>query len=244
VLSKKDKIPFASLFGTVIAERIFDMIVLLTIILLVILLQFNLVGGFVDRNVVEPLFDNVENNLVPILIIVILAGLIITGIVILIRLKKEQLKKIPILTRFSEFSRDIISGLKTIRTINRKMAFILYTFLIWFMYSCMVYFPFSALKDTSKLDFGDAVTVMSIGSLGIVAPVPGGIGTYHFITKATLFELYGVNPDAATSYATITHAAQSIMILLVGALSFLLIILQKRRRADGNAELRQVEDIQ
>ena len=244
VLNRKDKIPFASLFGTVLAERIFDMIILLIIILMVILLQFRLVGGFVDRNVVEPLFSNVESNLIPIMFIVALAGLIIAGIIILVRLKKEQLLKIPILARFRSFSKDIVGGLKTIRTINRKMTFIFYTFMIWLMYSCMVYFPFFAFKDTTGLDFGDAITVMSIGSLGIVAPVPGGIGTYHFITKATLFELYDVNADAATSYATITHAAQSIMILVVGTLSFLLIILQKKRKADGNAEIRPVQDIQ
>lgn len=244
VLSKKDKIPFASLFGTVIAERIFDMIVLLTIILLVILLQFRLVGGFIDKNVIEPLSSNVESNLIPLLIILTIGVLIIVGIILLVRTKKERLMKIPMLAKLSSFSKDIVEGIKTIKNIKRRFAFILYTLIIWTMYSCMVYFPFFALKDTSGLDFGDAVTVMSIGSLGIVAPVPGGIGTYHFITKATLFELYGVNPDAATSYATITHAAQTIMILLVGTLSFLLIILQKRRNGNGNAELHQVEDNQ
>jgi len=242
ILSKKDNIPFASLFGTVIAERIFDMIVLMTIILLVILFQFRLVGGFIDRNVIEPVFSNVESNLIPILIFVFVSGLMIFGIILLIRMKKERLKKIPLYDKFRSFSKEIVEGIKTIKNIKRRFTFLLYTFMIWFMYASMVYFPFSALKDTSGLDFGDAVTVMSIGSLGIVAPVPGGIGTYHFITKATLFELYGVNPDAATSYATITHAAQTIMILLVGSLSFLLIMIQKRRKVDGNAELHQVED--
>ncbi|MEA3479652.1 MAG: lysylphosphatidylglycerol synthase transmembrane domain-containing protein [Bacteroidota bacterium] len=242
VLSKKDKIPFTSLFGTVIAERVFDMIVLLTIILMVVLLQYRLVGGFFDRNIVEPLFSNVESNLLPIIIVSFLVALAIIGIIFLVRMYKGRIIKTPIMLRFRKFMSGILEGIRTILRIDQKGIFLFYTLVIWGMYSLMIYLPFFALQDTSGLDYGDAITVMAIGSLGIVAPVPGGIGTYHFITKATLFELYGVNPDAATSFATITHAAQQIMILLVGALSFLLIILQKRRMADGNAELHQVEN--
>ena len=70
---------------------------------------------------------------------------------------------------------------------------------------------------------------MSIGSLGIVAPVPGGIGTFHFIVKAVLYELYGVDQASAASLATITHAAQTIMIIIVGGLSFLMLFLQKNK---------------
>lgn len=242
VLSKKDKIPFTSLFGTVIAERAFDMIVLLTIILMVVLLQYRLVGGFFDRNIVEPLFSNVESNLLPIIIVSFLVGLAIFGIIFLVRMHKERIMKTTLMLRFRKFMSGILEGIKTIKRINQKGVFLLYTLVIWGMYSLMIYLPFYSLQDTAGLDYGDAITVMAIGSLGIVAPVPGGIGTYHFITKATLFELYGVNPDAATSFATITHAAQQIMILLVGALSFLLIILQKRRMTDGNAKLHQVEN--
>lgn len=242
VLSKKDKIPFTSLFGTVIAERAFDMIVLLTIILMVVLLQYRLVGGFFDRNIVEPLFSNVESNLLPIIIVSFLVGLAIFGIIFLVRMHKERIMKTTLMLRFRKFMSGILEGIKTIKRINQKGVFLLYTLVIWGMYSLMIYLPFYSLQDTAGLDYGDAITVMAIGSLGIVAPVPGGIGTYHFITKATLFELYGVNPDAATSFATMTHAAQQIMILLVGALSFLLIILQKRRMTDGNAKLHQVEN--
>ncbi len=242
VLSKKDKIPFTSLFGTVIAERAFDMIVLLTIILMVVLLQYRLVGGFFDRNIVEPLFSNVESNLLPIIIVSFLVGLAIFGIIFLVRMHKERIMKTTLMLRFRKFMSGILEGIKTIKRINQKGVFLLYTLVIWGMYSLMIYLPFYSIQDTAGLDYGDAITVMAIGSLGIVAPVPGGIGTYHFITKATLFELYGVNPDAATSFATITHAAQQIMILLVGALSFLLIILQKRRMTDGNAKLHQVEN--
>jgi uncharacterized protein (TIRG00374 family) len=235
VLSKKDKIPFNGLFGTVVVERVFDMVILLLIIIAVIALQLKLVGAFVNRTIIIPLFSNVEKNIGSILIFSFLAALIVFLIIFLIRRYKERLKKMSLYIKIAEFFHGFVEGIKTIKNMRRKGLFLLYTFLIWTLYSSMVYTAFLALEGTDYLDFGDGITVMAIGSLGIVAPVPGGIGTYHFITKAILVELYAVLPAAAAAYATLSHAAQTLMIILLGSLSFVLILIQKRRQTNGNA---------
>ncbi|MFO8128702.1 MAG: lysylphosphatidylglycerol synthase transmembrane domain-containing protein [Bacteroidales bacterium] len=236
-LSKKDNIPFNSLFGTVIAERVFDMIILIIIILGVIFFQVNLVGDFVNRTIIIPLFSNVERNYIPILFFVlILLGFIFLSVLI-IRKYMETIRKLPFFDKISNFFKGLLEGVKTIKKIQHKWRFLGYTLLIWVFYSFMIYFPFYAMQGISGLNFGDAVTIMAIGSLGIVAPVPGGIGTYHFITKSLLYELYQIDPATATSFATLTHAAQAIMMLAIGALSFILIFMQNRRMTDGNAEL-------
>ena len=244
VLSKKDKIPFNSLFGTVIAERLFDMIILLLIIVLAILLQLKLVGNFVNEKIFIPLFSNVENNILSIILISILIVAVIIISIILIKNNQEKIRKLPIYKKAKTFLKGLFEGIKTINKTEKKGLFLLYTMIIWGMYILIVYFPFFALKETSGLSLEDAATAMSIGSLGIVAPVPGGIGTYHFFMKATLIELYGVNPAAATSFATITHAAQALMIILVGTLSFIMILIQKRRITNGTIKYNQIQDPQ
>ncbi len=229
VLSKKGNIPFTELLGTVIAERIFDMITMLLIIITVILFQLGLVGAFVDKHVFSPLFSNFENNLLPLLFIL---GLLISLIIVFIFLWKKyrhRLKKYSFYHKVSQFAKGMVEGIKTIKRTRNKALFLLYTVIIWGLYAMMIYLPFFSLEATSHLDFGDALTVMSIGSLGIVAPVPGGIGTYHFIVKAVLYELYGVDQASAASFATITHAAQTLMIIVVGGLSFLMLFLQKNK---------------
>ena len=235
VLSSKDKIPFNGLFGTVVVERVFDMIILLLIIIGVIVFQLNLVGAFVNRVIFIPLFSNVEKNIGSILLIIFIAVAVVFLIIFLIRKYKDRLKKLGFYEKLALFLKGFVEGLKTIKNMKRKGLFLFYTILIWTMYTCMVFFVFFAMEGTNFLDFGDAVTVMSIGSLGIVAPVPGGIGTYHFITKAILVELYAVLPTAAASYATLSHAAQTIMIIILGGLSFILILIQKRRQTNGDA---------
>ena len=93
----------------------------------------------------------------------------------------------------------------------------------------MTYVAFFSLQATSALSVLDGVTVTSIGSLGFVAPVPGGVGAYHFIVKAVLFELYNVPSEPAASFATILHTAQTIMIILVGAFSYFMLMLLSRK---------------
>jgi hypothetical protein len=69
---------------------------------------------------------------------------------------------------------------------------------------------------------------MAIGSLGIVAPVPGGIGAYHFIVTALLIEIYQIESSAATSFAYIAHTSQITMIIVFGILSYLLLFIKQK----------------
>jgi len=229
VLSKKQNIPFTELLGSVIAERIFDMVIMLLIIISVIMFQLGLVGEFVDKFVFTPLFSNFENNLIPALVaLTILLSLLLVLIFFWKRYRK-RLRNYAFYHKLSQFAKGMVEGIKTIKRTKNKGLFMLYTVIIWGMYALMIYLPFFSFEATSHLNFEDALTVMSIGSLGIVAPVPGGIGTYHFIVKAVLFELYGVDQASAASFATITHAAQTLMIIIVGGLSFLMLFLQKNK---------------
>ncbi len=233
VLSRKEKIPFNSLFGTVISERVFDLIVLLFIIFLVVIFQLDLLGGFVYK-IIEPLIHSIFSNLTGIIIFTI-AILVILGLTIyLIWRFKEKIKALRFYDKINEFIGGLWNGIKTIIDLRQKWLFIFYTLVIWFFYIVMVYLPFKMLPETSMLSFLDGTTVMALGSLGIVAPVPGGIGAYHYITKVILTELYGVEANAAMSYATIAHAGQTLLNVGLGAMSYLLIGFFSRKQKPLN----------
>jgi len=235
VLSKKQNIPFTEVLGTMIAERIFDMIVLLSIIIGVIAFQWHLVGSFMNEKVFTPISLNFENNIVPIIIFVAVLVVVLAVIIFLWKTYRKHLKNYAFFRKVSSFLKGMVEGIKTIKRTRNKAGFLFYTIVIWGMYTMMIYLPFLALKETSHLNFIDALTVMSIGSIGIVAPVPGGIGTYHWIVKAVLFELYKVDPVPAASFATITHAAQTLMIIVIGGFSFLMLFLQKNKEKNESS---------
>lgn len=231
VLSKKEKIPFNALFGTVISERIFDLITLMVIIFLVIVFQLKSLGTFVSTTF-GPFFENLFSNIQSLLLFVGIVIITIVAIIGLILVFKTRIKSLPFYQKIRGFLDGLLEGIKTIKKLREKWRFLIYTVLIWLFYALMVYFPVFMMPETSQLTFVDALTILAIGSLGIVAPVPGGIGAYHFIVKAVLVEIFGIGGNAAGSFAAITHAGQTILNVVIGSLSyFYMVFLTKNEKA-------------
>ncbi len=231
VLSKKEKIPFNTLFGTVISERIFDLITLMVIIFLVIIFQLQSLGSFLSVTF-GPFFEDLFSNSQQLLIFFGSIIFITLVVVFLVIYSKEKIKTLPFYSKLRGFLDGLLDGIKTIKTLRQKWRFLLYTFLIWVFYAAMVYFPVLMLPETSQLTMLNALTILAIGSLGIVAPVPGGIGAYHFIVKSVLVEIFGIGGNAAGSFAAITHAGQTILNVVVGSLSyFYMVFLTKKEKA-------------
>lgn len=230
VLSKKEKIPFNSLFGTVISERLIDLIMLFIIIILVIVFQLDLVGTFVG-DIFAPIIHAIFSNITSI-VLFIGSILLLFGISIwFIWHSRRWVKKFRFYNKVRGFVDGLLDGIKTVMKLKQKGLFIVYTILIWAFYAVMVYMPVLMLKETNHLLFVDGLTILAIGSLGIVAPVPGGIGAYHFIVKSILVELYAIEANAAGAFAAITHAGQTILNVLVGALSyFYMMVIMKHQK--------------
>lgn len=228
-LSKKENIPFNALFGTVIAERVFDLVILLFIIGFVVLTQIQKIGGFLNELLVKPLLGIYSGNFVAIILVVLI--LIILAIVLLFvfRKLKPWLKTTTLYQKLESFVDGFMDGLKSIAKVKQRGLFLFHTFMIWFLYLLMIILPFYAFAETKLLTFLDGITILGIGSLGIVAPVPGGIGSYHFVVTELLTQLFDIPVKAAAAYATANHASQTIMVIVVGIVSYFLLILVKTK---------------
>ncbi len=219
VLSRKEKIPFNALFGSVISERIIDMLALIFLLFMVLIFQWTLLGSFVSR-MTAPFFHSLSTHSLS-LGILSGVGVLVFAFALYLRFKyHHHLREIPGYHKFEELIKGFLQGIVAVKTMKRKWTFILYTVVIWLLYMLMVYFPFFMLPETNHLNFMAAITFTAIGSLGIVAPVPGGIGAYHFIGKAVLAEVYLIDPTAAGSFVAITHAGQSLLHIIVGGLAY------------------------
>jgi glycosyltransferase 2 family protein len=232
VLAKKKGIPFNALFGTVISERVFDTIILILIIISVIFLQLSLLSGFVDKYIVT-YFTGMANRDNLVIAIVLLAVAIILP-VILFRIFFSRIRNLHIYNKVIDFLKGLLAGVTTIMRISHKWSFIGLTLVIWTLYTLMTFTAFYAIDATSSLNFGDAITVMSLGSLGMVAPVPGGIGAYQFIVKAILTEIYAIQSEPAVSYSIILWSAQSLMIVVLGAISYYILVFKKSKISHDN----------
>lgn len=242
-LAKHSKVPFNSLAGTVVAERIFDMICLLVLIFFTIIFQFSFLKGFLDYYVFTPFMNMLSGNILLMAIVMGVAGFLFLLFVKFIRGISYAHDGFA-----GKLKRQVVgfwNGMISLTQIKNKMLFLSLSVLIWTFYFFSVYMVFFALPGTSFLGLADGFTILVMGSLGVVAPVPGGVGTYHFIVIKTMTELLGVEIESATSYAYISHATQMIIVILLGGLSWLMLSLNLKQgiiKSEQHLVAQQIEE--
>ncbi len=230
IVSKKNNIPLNALIGTVIIERVFDMVCLLVITLLVVIFQIGFLGSFMENKIFLPMFSkfSANSNILIFLSVIFVIFLILTFV--FIKKYSQKLMHYKIYAKIYNLFKGFWDGMKSIRKIKNKKAFFFQTFLMWLMYFLMIYIAFFAIEGTSNLSMLNALTLLVIGTFGFVAPVPGGIGAYHWIVITTLVELYGVASEQAASFAVIAHASQALLVIFIGLMSFGVLFFIKKKK--------------
>ncbi|MCX7954729.1 MAG: flippase-like domain-containing protein [Bacteroidales bacterium] len=235
-LKKINNIPIELSLGTVVTERIIDVITLLFFLLLIFITNVNLFGRFFLENILNPLSNSMLN------ILVILFIFLAVIILIFLILKKESKNKIA--TKIKRLVINFSEGIKSILRVKKLHLFLIYTFTIWMLYIFMTYVVFFSIEATSHLTFYDSIFVMALGGVGMSLPVQGGFGTFHWLVILGMSLLNISNTDAML-YATITHESQVLMIIILGSASALIIGLKyKNFYKNGNSRLYTKENFQ
>ncbi len=226
-LSKVEKVPFNSLLGTVIMERLLDVICLLICLLLTAVIEYDRVGDFLMNSILTPIGDKVHQSLQSAIFISVALFVIIalTGIIIWFVRKSKQSgaeSKIVLMIK------GLVDGLFSIGQLKRPWTFTFLSLLIWFMYFLMAYLAFFALPVTSNLTWSAGMFILVVGGLGMSAPVQGGIGAYHLLVSQGL-TLYGLTREDGLAFATLLHTSQILVVILLGSLSFLLLFLVNKK---------------
>ncbi len=229
-LSKASKTPFNALAGTVVAERVFDFFTMMAIVVFTIVFQFNFLRSFIRQTFVDPVIQKSADNWSLLAIVTAIAILLFAGLIVFVRHKRRNSKNALFFLKIQRHLKGFINGIKTIKRMKGKGWFVFHTILIWGLYYMTVYLCFYAIPATSHLSPVAGLTLLAVGSLGILAPVPGGIGTYHFLTIITLRELYHIAGEPATSYAYITHATQIVVNIVAGTISWIILSLQQKTK--------------
>lgn len=222
VLSRYEKISFTKLFGTVVAERLVDMISLLILLLIVIVSQFGKMLNFVHSN------PEIENKIYSILKSpYLLVGLAVLVIVFFIF--RKAFKHTLIFRKLLEILKNFKEGFISIRSIKRKGWFYFHSVFIWLMYYLMLYSVFFAFDFTRHLGPIAGLTTFVLASFGMVAPVQGGIGAWHFMAIEAL-SLYGVARENGIIFAFVAHTSMTGMIIIIGIISLLVLPFINRRQ--------------
>jgi glycosyltransferase 2 family protein len=225
LLKKRQGVSFDTTLGTVVAERLFDFICLLFIMLATVVWQHELLFNFI-KTLLSGMLSKQENLMRFLYLAMLCSGLGI-GLIFLLRKKLLALyhrSQAGFMLKIRSFIRGLAEGIYSIYRMPDKISFLTSTFLIWLCYFFMAYLIFFALPATSLLTMGAGMSILVMGAFGIAAPVQGGIGAYHWIVSQTLL-LYGISESDGKTYATLAHASQMILTILFSLVSYGIIIL-------------------
>ncbi|MFM6976935.1 MAG: lysylphosphatidylglycerol synthase transmembrane domain-containing protein [Sphingobacteriaceae bacterium] len=227
VLTKTDKVPIDQLVGTVITERFFDFLFLLSITGLAIALEFERIAGFIYQNGWLKIQHAFADNF-------LLIGLgVAVSVVILFFLLKNSIKRL--LKPFSKTLQGFKNGVLSFKKMPNQIKFLFFSSLIWLFYFLSTYLCFFALGATSNLGLLAGLATLVFGSLGMIVPVQGGIGAFHFMVAEGL-TLYGIPKTMGLTFAAIIHSSQILVILLIGGWSLLLVLLQHSKNSQAQTD--------
>jgi glycosyltransferase 2 family protein len=221
-LAKYEKIPFMKLIGTVVTERIIDVILLLLFAMIAFISQF---GRILQLFINNPEIGDKAVNMVTSPYVI---GFVVLFLIIVVFFRK-RIYKSRFFKRIENTFEHLREGLVSVKFIRNKWAFIFYSFLIYILYYLMMYVSFFAFDFTSGLSPLAALTAFVMGSFGMVAPVQGGLGTWHFMIKESLL-LYGISNENGIIFAFVAHTVMTLLVIVLGLISLLALPLLNRKK--------------
>lgn len=204
ILKNYENVPFEKGFGTIVAERIADMVVMLIIIAVTLSLQFDFIFNFLTQ----------KFNLTKIIIAGVALMVLALMFVFLIKRSTNV-----IALKIKGFVNGLIEGVLSIFKMKKKWAFIFHTLFIWSMYMLMFYVTTLAFKDLNTLPFA-AILVAFILATFSIAATNGGIGSYPEAIVIA-FTLFSLPEDPSRAFGWIMWTSQTLLVFVFGGLSLL-----------------------
>jgi len=210
-------------FGTIIMERLWDMVAIVVIMAIALASKWDLIGSFFIDEIWTPAAEKVRG----------LGWFIVLFLVICVAFcwicikYKEKNKFFGTMAMYIE---GVFQGLKTTFVMDGKLLFTVYTILTWLMYILTSYFVMLAMPDICHLDFWDALFLSAIGNFASIIPVPGGIGAYHYLLAISLSAVYATTWETGILFATLSHESHGLLVLILGIISYVARAVRKKKK--------------
>lgn len=214
LLSRYEKIPADKLVGTIVAERAFDLICLVLVLCITIFSQLDIIGSFAT-DLLGNMFKGKSGGFNPTGIILILV--IIVATILLIRFLFRRFSHFLFIKKINTILKGIWQGVISVRDVKQKGWFFFHTGFIWVCYLLSIRIGFYAMEQTSVYGIKESLSVLSMGSVGMIA-TQGGIGAYPLLVQETMV-LYGLTENIGRAFGWLLWLVQFLMVLVFGFLS-------------------------
>lgn len=219
ILAQKEGISKAFTLGTIVVERIFDMLSMFFVFGLCL---------FVYREKIQEAFGKFDIETISLYFSLGLILLVVIAVLLLLKIEKTEyfLEKIALRIlpkkyreKVQKASLSLLNSFSFIKYTENYFKIFLLTVLLWLDYAFATYLTINAFSDPAmeSLNFFDANLVLTLTAFAQTIPLPGNsAGSFHFFVKTTLVVIFGVVSETAIAYATISHLLTLIGILIIG----------------------------
>ena len=213
VIKNYEDIPFEKGFGTIVTERIFDLVIILLICVFTLFFQFDFI------------YSLLLEKFNPTKIILAFSFLIIVFIFFFFYIKKSKNK---FAIKIKDFVNGLLEGITSVFKMKNKWAFIFHTLFIWFMYIMMFYVTSFSVSELNNASFASIIVAFIAASFTIAA-TNGGIFFYPAAVLSAL-SLFGLAEEPSYAFGWIIWTSQTLMIIFIGIISFILLPIFNKRQ--------------
>ncbi|MBX2944187.1 MAG: flippase-like domain-containing protein [Cyclobacteriaceae bacterium] len=227
-LYRLNKIPVEVSFGTVVLERIVDLILLVVVLVFAFVAEYDKLIGFLETLPWQPV---VGKGRVGIIVLVMVILLVMAAMVYWLIKRNNKLRN-----RLQKVWKGFKAGLTSVAKLENKTLFVGYSVIIWLLYFAMSYAVIKAFNETSHLGLSAVLSLFAIGTIAMAAPLPGGAGSYHVLLPAGLVFLYQVPQANAVAFTFVFHGWQTLILIVAGVISLILTSFRLRSKAKNGLE--------
>ena len=219
-LYKLEKTPVEISFGTVVTERIIDVICLVILLAISFFYESARLIRFIETLPID--FQSGKYKALLIWAVVLLVAFCL-GVYLLLRYNTKV--RNFIVKTFRGFREGLLSVFK----LQKPGLFVVYSILIWLLYFLMSYTVIQAFPATKVLGIGAVLSLFAIGAIAMAAPLPAGTGSYHVLVPQGLIFLYAIPQKEAVAFTFIFHGWQTVIMIIGGAISLVITNILIRR---------------
>lgn len=217
LLSKYENLKTDKLIGTIVIERVFDLICYFIFICITVIIQIDVIGNFVKDKLSA--FGNKTGFPIwgKLLVVIFIAFVIYFVFKKIMALYPNNI----LLQKIKTFTTGIFSGILSVKNLKKRKLFLLYTLFIWAMYLLQLYVAFKALDSTVHLGIKAACSVLSLSTLAMIV-TPGGLGSFPIFVSQTL-AIYAIEISQGEAYGWLIWGVSTTMIIVVGVIAALML---------------------
>lgn len=227
VLKRYEGAGFSKGLGTVVTERIIDMLMIAVLSFIVVLTQVPTFAAFFAETGAsfEGFFARFSTT-----------GYLVTAlcVMVIIAMLTWFMHHFQFFSKTRALLRKLLQGILSVRHLQGYGIFILYSLGIWVCYFLHFYLTFFCFSETAPLGLVAAMVAFVVGTFAVIVPTPNGAGPWHFAVK-TILVLFGVSGDLAAIYVLVVHTVQTALVAVLGLYSLVALGLTSKRNSSENS---------